>query len=101
MITQRLRLTQEIRLIHGTSRIKRLAQRPDTANAVRRIRAEMAEANHAYAERKFFGCTREEFLDEPVHFGDQAALGAPASHPNRLRSYFQVAWSMIRVIMTG
>jgi hypothetical protein len=56
-------MTQEIRLIHGTGHIKRLAQRPDVANAVRQIRTDMAEADHAYAEHKFFGCTREQFTE--------------------------------------
>lgn len=40
-------MTQEIKLIHGTDRIKRLAQRPDVANAVRQIRTDMAEADRA------------------------------------------------------
>ena len=42
-------MTREIRLIHGTDRIKRLAQRPDITSAVRQIRAGMAEADRAYA----------------------------------------------------
>jgi hypothetical protein len=45
-------MTREIRLIHGTDRIKRLAQRPDISGAVRQIRADMAEADRAYAERE-------------------------------------------------
>lgn len=45
-------MTREVRLIHGTDRIKRLAQRPDISSAVRQIRADMAEADRAYAERE-------------------------------------------------
>jgi hypothetical protein len=57
-------MTREIRLIHGTDRIKRLAQRPDIANAVRQIRADMAEADRAYAERgESSGYTREQFIE--------------------------------------
>jgi predicted nucleotidyltransferase len=56
-------MTQKIRLIHGTDHIKRLAQRPDVANAVRQIRTDMAVADYAYAEPKFFGYTREQFTE--------------------------------------
>ncbi|MGH3299023.1 MAG: hypothetical protein ACRDP7_45250 [Trebonia sp.] len=45
-------MTQEIRLIHRTDRIKRLSQRPDISSAVWQIRADMAEADRAYAERE-------------------------------------------------
>ena len=45
-------MTRGIRLVHGTDRIKRLAQRPDISSAVRQIRADMAEADRAYAERE-------------------------------------------------
>jgi len=57
-------MTREIRLIHGTDRIKRLAQRPDITSAVRQIRAGMAEADRAYAEREeSSGCKREQFIE--------------------------------------
>ncbi len=45
-------MTREIRLIHSTDRIKQLAQRPDISSAVRQIRADLAEADRAYAERE-------------------------------------------------
>jgi hypothetical protein len=73
-------MTQEIRLIHGTDRIGRLAQRPDIANAVRQIRAAMAEASRAYAECKFFSYTREQFIEEFAHPDDRAAPGARPRH---------------------
>jgi len=57
-------MTREIRLIHGTDRIKRLAQRPDISSAVRQIRAGMAEADRAYAEREeSSGYEREQFIE--------------------------------------
>jgi hypothetical protein len=57
-------MTRETRLIHGTDRIKRLAQRPDVANAIRQIRADMADADRAYAEREeSSGYTREQFIE--------------------------------------
>ena len=57
-------MTREIRLIHGTDRIKRLARRPDIPNAVRQIRADMAEADRAYAEHgESSGGRREQFTE--------------------------------------
>jgi hypothetical protein len=57
-------MTREIRLIHGTDRIKRLAQRPDISGTVRQIRADMAEADRAYAEREeSSGYKREQFIE--------------------------------------
>jgi len=57
-------MTRKIRLIYGTDRIKRLARRPDISSAVRQIRADMTEANHAYAEREeSSGCKREQFIE--------------------------------------
>lgn len=57
-------MTREIWLIHGTDRIKRLAQRPDISSAVRQIRADMAEADRAYAERQeSSGYKREQFIE--------------------------------------
>lgn len=53
----------EIRFIHGTDRIERLAQRSDVANAIRQIRADMAKADRAYAEHEeSSGYTREQFI---------------------------------------
>ncbi|MGH3212738.1 MAG: hypothetical protein ACRDNO_33740 [Trebonia sp.] len=58
-------MTREIRLIHGNDRgVKRLAQRPDISGAVRQIRADMAEADRAYAEREeCSGDKREQFIE--------------------------------------
>jgi hypothetical protein len=57
-------MTREIGLIHGTDPIKRLAQRPDVANAIRQIRADMADADRAYAEREESpGYKREQFIE--------------------------------------
>ena len=42
-------VTEEIRLIRGNDRINQLSQRPDIAEGVARIRAEMAEADRTYA----------------------------------------------------
>ena len=47
----------------GRGHIKRLARRPGVANPVRQIRADMAEADHAYAQHKFFGYTSEQFTE--------------------------------------
>lgn len=44
-------MTRENRLIHGTDRIKRLAQRPNISSAVRQHRADMAEADRVYKAR--------------------------------------------------
>jgi hypothetical protein len=38
-------MTEEVKLIRGNDRINQLAQRPDIADGVARIRAEMAEAD--------------------------------------------------------
>jgi hypothetical protein len=57
-------MTRETRLIHGTDRIKRLAQRPDISSTVRQIRADMAEADRADAEREeSAGYKSEQFIE--------------------------------------
>jgi hypothetical protein len=40
---------EEVKFIRGNDRINRLAQRPDIAAEVARIRADMAEADRTYA----------------------------------------------------
>ena len=42
-------MTEEVTFIHGNDRINQLAQRPDIADGVNRVRAEMAEADRTYA----------------------------------------------------
>jgi DNA-binding transcriptional regulator YiaG len=42
-------MTEEGKFIRGNDRISRLAQRPDIADGVNRVRAEMAEADRTYA----------------------------------------------------
>jgi DNA-binding XRE family transcriptional regulator len=42
-------MTEEVKFIHGNDRINQLAQRPDIADGVTRVRAEMAEADRTYA----------------------------------------------------
>lgn len=42
-------MTEEVKFIRGNDRINQLAQRPDIADGVARVRAEMAEADHTYA----------------------------------------------------
>ena len=42
-------MTEEVKFIHGNDRISQLAQRPDIADGVTRVRAEMAEADRTYA----------------------------------------------------
>jgi hypothetical protein len=42
-------MTEEVKFIRGNDRISQLAQRPDIADGVTRIRAEMAEADRTYA----------------------------------------------------
>ena len=57
-------MTRDIRLIHGTDRMKRLAQRPDISGAVRQIRADMAEADRPYPGcEESSGCKREQFIE--------------------------------------
>lgn len=40
---------EEIKFTRGNDRINRLSQRPDIAEGVARVRAEMAEADQTYA----------------------------------------------------
>ncbi len=42
-------VTEEVKFIRGNDRISQLAQRPDIADGVTRVRAEMAGADRAYA----------------------------------------------------
>jgi len=42
-------MTEEVKFIRGNDRISQLAQRPDIADGVTRVRAEMAEADRTYA----------------------------------------------------
>ena len=42
-------MTEEVKFIRGNDRINQLAQRPDIADGVTRVRAEMAEADRTYA----------------------------------------------------
>jgi hypothetical protein len=42
---------KEVKLIPGNDRVNQLAQRPEVAEGVGRIRAEMAKANRTYAMR--------------------------------------------------
>jgi hypothetical protein len=42
-------MTEEVKLIRGNDRINQLAQRPDIAEGVAQIRADMAEADRNYA----------------------------------------------------
>lgn len=42
-------MTEEVKFIRGNDRINQLAQRPDIADGVNRVRAEMAEADRTYA----------------------------------------------------
>jgi DNA-binding XRE family transcriptional regulator len=42
-------MTEEVKFIHGNDRISQLAQRPDIAAGVARVRADMAEADRTYA----------------------------------------------------
>ena len=42
-------MTEEVKFIRGNERISQLAQRPDIADGVTRVRAEMAEADRTYA----------------------------------------------------
>ena len=42
-------MTEEVKFIRGNDRIDQLAQRPDIADGVTRVRAEMAEADRTYA----------------------------------------------------
>jgi hypothetical protein len=42
-------MTEEVKFIRGNDRISQHAQRPDIADGVTRVRAEMAEADRTYA----------------------------------------------------
>jgi DNA-binding XRE family transcriptional regulator len=42
-------MTEEVKFIRGNDRINQLAQRPDIADGVNRVRAQMAEADRTYA----------------------------------------------------
>ena len=42
-------MTEEVKFIRGNDRINQLAQRPDIADGVNQVRAEMAEADRTYA----------------------------------------------------
>lgn len=42
-------MTEEVKFIRGNDRINQLAQRPDIADGVNRVRVEMAEADRTYA----------------------------------------------------
>ena len=42
-------MTEEAKFIRGNDRISQLAQRPDIADGVNRVRTEMAEADRTYA----------------------------------------------------
>jgi len=42
-------MTEEVNLIRGNDRISQLAQRPDIAEGVAKVRADMAEADRTYA----------------------------------------------------
>ena len=42
-------MTEEVKFIRGNDRINRLAQRPDIAEDVAQVRADMAEADRTYA----------------------------------------------------
>jgi hypothetical protein len=42
-------MTEEVKFIRGNDSINQLAQRPDIADGVNRVRAEMAEADRTYA----------------------------------------------------
>jgi hypothetical protein len=42
-------MTEEVKFIRGNDRINQLTQRPDIADGVARVRAEMAEADRTYA----------------------------------------------------
>ena len=42
-------MTEEVKFIRGNDRINQLAQRPDIADGVSRVRAEMAGADRTYA----------------------------------------------------
>jgi hypothetical protein len=53
-----------------------MALRPDIAIAVGQIRADMAEADHAYANRKSFAYYRERFIEESAHPDGLAGPGA-------------------------
>ena len=54
-----------------------LAQRPDVANALRQIRADVAEADRAHLEHKdSTGYTREQFFGRAPSASMMASLGA-------------------------
>ena len=42
-------MTEEVKFIRGNDRISQLAQRPDIAEGVAQVRADMAEADRTYA----------------------------------------------------
>ena len=42
-------MTEEVKFIRGNDRIAQLAQRPDIADGVAQVRADMAEADRTYA----------------------------------------------------
>ena len=42
-------MTEEVKFIRGNDRISQLAQRPDIADGVAQVRADMAEADRTYA----------------------------------------------------
>jgi hypothetical protein len=42
-------MTEEVKFIRGNDRIRQLAQQPDIAEGVARVRAEMARADRTYA----------------------------------------------------
>jgi DNA-binding XRE family transcriptional regulator len=42
-------MTEEVRFIRGNDRINQIARRPDIADGVTRVRAEMAETDRTYA----------------------------------------------------
>jgi hypothetical protein len=44
-------MTEEVKFIRGNDRINQLAQRPDIADGVNRVRAEMAEADRTQRPR--------------------------------------------------
>ena len=42
-------MSEEVKFIHGNDRINQLAQRPDIADEVAQVRADIAEADRTYA----------------------------------------------------
>ena len=48
-VSREAHMTEEVKFIRGNDRISQLAQRPDIADGVNRVRAEMAEADRTYA----------------------------------------------------